>query len=459
LRSWRNFSRGEKALLLLFVLTLPFVHPHIRSDGIGYYAYARSLLIDHNLSFRGDWVDPAGAPFVITGFQDGRPIIDHSTRTGHIANHFSIGPAILWAPFLVTAHAVVLILDHGGWSIPADGLSRPYLAVMAFSTALYGFLGLWLSFQLARRYFEERWAFLATVGIWLASSLPVYMYEEPSWSHAHSAFAVALFLWYWDRTRESRGAWQWIVLGLISGLMCEVYFANGVFLVVLLLESFSSLYEAWREGHRGEMLRLLRCYIIFGASTAVAFTPQLIVRKIIFGSAFALGLYGSRPWNWLSPHFRDVLFSPNRGALLWTPILIPAVVGLFFLWRRVPEVGGKVLLATAGFYFLIAVNPWWHGVESFGIRFFISLTPIFILGLAAACAEFARAWGDAQGAMRRVVTVFALLIVWNLGLVFQWSNNLLPSFGPVGWEEVVFNQFRVVPGEFAHSLHGRLTGK
>jgi hypothetical protein len=455
LQSWQLFSRAEKALLVLFILSLPFVHPKVRSDGTGYYAYARSLIIDHNLSFQGDWKDLASTPFIITRYKDGRPILDYYTQTGHIANHFSLGPAIMWAPFLAVTHYIILGLNHLGWNIPADGHSRPYLIAMAWSTALYGFLGLWLSFDLARKYFDECWAFLATIGIWLASSLPVYMYEDPSWSHAQSAFAVALFLWYWHRTRENRTAMQWFTLGLIAALMCEVYFANGVFLLVLLLESFSNFRAAWGVSDRGEMLRLLRFHAIFAVTMAIAFTPQLIVRKIIFGSPFALGLYASRPWNWLSPHFWDVLFSSNRGAFLWTPILVPSVIGLFFLWRRVPDVGGKMLAATLGFYVLIAVNPWWDGVESFGIRFFVSLTPIFILGLAASCAEFARAWSDIAGATRRAAVVFTLLIVWNLGLVFQLSSNMLPVFGQIIWRDVVFNQFRVVPGEFLHSLRSR----
>ena len=61
---------------------------------------------------------------------------------------------------------------------------------MALATAFYGFLGLLMSFRLACDYVEERWALLATFAIWWASSLPVYMYFNPSWSHAHSAFAV-----------------------------------------------------------------------------------------------------------------------------------------------------------------------------------------------------------------------------------------------------------------------------
>ena len=43
-------------LVLLFVVSLPFVNPWVRGDGVGYYAYARSLLIEHRLDFAPDWL-------------------------------------------------------------------------------------------------------------------------------------------------------------------------------------------------------------------------------------------------------------------------------------------------------------------------------------------------------------------------------------------------------------------
>src|SRR5215467_14758472 len=113
-----------------------------------------------------------------------------------------------------------------GSSVAADGFSAPYRIAMAFATCLYSFVGLFLSFCLARNYASERWALLATIAVWWASSLPVYMYFNPSWSHAHSAFAVALFLWYWHQTRDQRTVVQWLVLGVIVGLMLDVYYAN-----------------------------------------------------------------------------------------------------------------------------------------------------------------------------------------------------------------------------------------
>ena len=158
------------------------------------------------------------------------------TKTGYVENHFSVGPAILWAPVMLAVHGTVLLADHFGAHIAADGYSRPYLLAMALTTACYGFLSLFLAFRIARKYFDEQWAFLATIGIWLASSLPIYMYFNPSWSHALSSFTVALFLWYWDRTRLQRTAGQWAILGLMAGLMGNVYYPNVILLIFPALE-------------------------------------------------------------------------------------------------------------------------------------------------------------------------------------------------------------------------------
>ncbi|HTQ95607.1 MAG TPA: glycosyltransferase family 39 protein [Candidatus Acidoferrum sp.] len=451
---WRSFSRAEKALILLFLMSLPFVHPQVRSDGAGYYAYARSLIVDHNLRFKGDWDTQGDTPYIVTGLENGHPILSYLTPKGYVPNLYSVGPAILWAPFVACTHFGIVVLNHLGANIPADGHSRPYLVTVALATALYGFVGLWLSFQMARKYFGDRWAFFATVGIWFASSLPVYMYEDPAWSHALSAFTVSFYFWYWLRTKENRTNPQWVVLGLISGLMCEVYFANGVFLLVLAIEAIGTFHRKWKRGelNSSSIGRLTGSYLLFSVSAILAFAPQLIVRQIIFGTPLALGLYGSREWDWRSPHFWEVLFSPNRGAFLWTPILIPSVLGLFFLRRRASEIATYFLAAAGCFYLLISVDPWWHGVESFGIRFFVSLTPVFVMGLAAACARFAEAWGNLQEVTRRVAVIITLLIVWNLGLVFQIRDHLLPIFGQIHWKDVVYDQFRVVPGELARAF-------
>src|SRR6266436_3882583 len=244
--------RSERLLLLLFLFSLPFLNPWVRGDGVGYYAFARAPLIEHSLDFTKDY-QHANESFRGPRLDESnQPRADFRTSTGHLENHFTVGPAILWTPFLLLTHLGVLLARALGSSVAADGFSAPYRITMALATALYGFLGLILAFRLARQYLEERWALLATLSIWWASSLPVYMYFNPSWSHAHSSFAVALFLWHWHQTRSSRTTRQWIVLGLLAALMTNVYYLNAVLLtapgIEALLRYRQALYEPDSSG-------------------------------------------------------------------------------------------------------------------------------------------------------------------------------------------------------------------
>ena len=441
--------RYETLLFLLFVLTLSLVNPWVRGDGVGYYAYVRSFLIEHDLHFEKDW-QAANPSFKMGRVQSNGEIrVDQYTSTGHLTNHFSVGPAMLWAPFLLVVHLAVLGFNKLGAHIPADGYSRPYLIAMALGTSTYGFLGLYLAFRLARKYFEERWAFLGTLGIWFGSSLPVYMYFNPSWSHAHSAFAVALFLWYWHRTRERRTAQQWVLLGACSGLMIDVYYPNAVFLLIPVLEALAAY---WRVLGRNSAAvgRLLANHVLYSLAVLVTFLPTLLTRKILYGSAFELG-YTER-WLWTSPALKDVLFSTNHGLLSWTPILIPAVLGLCLFSKADRWMAGYLGVAFLAFCYLIASYSNWHGISSFGNRFFVSLTPVFILGLTASVAAFARLFNRAGRAFAATGMIVGLFILWNAGLVFQWGTHMIPVRGPVSYRAMAYNQVAVVPVQIAHTL-------
>ena len=453
LRLWNSLSRYEKALIILFALTIPFVHAQVRGDGIGYYAHARSLLINHNLEFRGEWHDPRKE--IMNLPLDGRHVVRNPiTETGHLPNYWSVGPAVMWAPFLVAAHATVLGLNRLGWQISADGRSWPYLWAMAGASTLYVFTGLFLSFSLARRYAEERWAFLATLGIWLGTTLLIYIYVDPSWSHGQSVFCTSLFLWYWLRTRASRSNEQWVVLGLISGLMLDVRFDSIVFLIAPLEDSLSSCYHAWRTRQTAPHLlpNVIYSSVLYAMSVVVGFLPTLITRQIIFGSPLRFGVYTSQPWNWTSPAFVGVLFSSNHGLLVFTPVLVLAIAGLFLLSRGpYPEAKTYIAIALA-FYCLISFFPWWDSTVGLGNRYFIALTPIFIVGLAYAFSRAARFWTNARAATWRFGTILVLLVIWNLGLVYQWCTFMLPIRTQVYWEEVLYNQFRVVPVKLLEDL-------
>jgi hypothetical protein len=451
-----RITKYEGTLILLFLVTLPLVNPWVRGDGVGYYAFARAMLVEHRLDFTRDWLSAN------TSFRRGR--VDSSgrltpeqyTTTGHIDNHFSIGPAILWAPFLITAHVGVVGYDRFGGHTIADGFSRPYRLAMALGTALYGFLAILLSFRLARKYVPEQWAFLASLGIWFGSSLPVYTYFNPSWAHAPSAFAVALFVWYWVRTRSNRTRFQWIVLGLLGGLVMDCYYMNAILVLLPLLESAVGYQNAFAG--RGDQLprEIFLKNVVFSAAILFAFLPTLITKKIIYGSYFDFG-YTER-WFWQSPALLKVCFSSNHGLFSWTPIALLAVGGLLFLRKYDRALSFSLLAVVAVYLYALGCYQDWHGISSFGNRFLVSLTVIFVLGLASFVAWFEQSW---QGwkAFALGWSGTAILVIWNLGLMFQWGMHLIPERGPISWRDAAVNQFAVVPGQATRSIKGYFSGR
>lgn len=450
-----NKSRHfERALLILFLLSLPLVNPWVRGDGVGYYAYARAPLINHNLDFTYDYQSANQGMREARIDENGQPKPEFRTVTGHLDNHFTVGPAILWSPFLLIAHAGVLVARALGAHVAADGYSAPYRFAMALSTCLYGFLGLFISYRLARKYVGAVWAFLATLAIWGASSLPVYMYFNPSWSHAHSAFICALFLWYWDATRETRNTTQWVILGLVVGLMLNVYYANAMLLCILAIEALAQYRRLWRSGAGAPdtVFQLVGRHLLFGLVVVVVMLPTFLSRWAVYGGPFRTGYIPLRNFLWGSPVFYSVLFSSNHGLLSWTPLIAIALLGLFFFALRVPKVGGPMFAGVVAFYLFMSTYPDWAGISSYGNRFFISLTALFILGLGFLLERVASWFARPAAAVAALSGVLTCFVLWNVGLMYQWGTHLIPARGPISFHEATVNQFTTVPSQLSAHL-------
>ena len=77
-----------------------------------------------------------------------------------------------------------------------------------------------LSSAIARRVVGHGTA--AAVAIWLGTPLLFYMYVAPPFSHAPSAFAVALFVTIWLKVRKTWSIGGAVALGLAAALMAMV---------------------------------------------------------------------------------------------------------------------------------------------------------------------------------------------------------------------------------------------
>jgi hypothetical protein len=137
--------------------------------------------------------------------------------------------------------------------------------------------------------------------------------------------------------------------------------------------------------------------------------------------------------------------------------VLPALVGLALLWRYDREFAVCSWASFAALYYIVAAHPDWHGISSFGNRFFISLAPLFILGLAVFLQQASHWFQQTKVAIAASAAAIYVLIIWNLAFIFQWGTGMIPHVGPVSWRQVAYNQVRVVPASLGGNLRAYFT--
>jgi hypothetical protein len=438
----RPSSAGATWLVVLaFLLSLPAVTTRINaSDEIQFFAWLHSWTFDRDVDFDNEYqyffeAGPGRNPGFVDTFLEG------TNEAGRRPNFAPIGSAILWLPFYAAGH-----LAAGLSGVATDGFSHPYIAAMSYGSAVYGLLAVVLSAAIAQRLLG-RSGLGAALLVWLGTPLLFYMYVAPGFAHACSAFAVALFIWIWLRTRERWSIAGVVALGLSAALLPMVREQDAFFVVGPAID-FGRW--AWRqlandgEGSGARSGRRVLLVAVVGLVTSVAaYTPQLASYLALNGHPGPTQTV-ARKMSWTSPHFVEVLLSLEHGLFLWTPLALVAAGGLAWLCvgagrrtqaaatRDTPATDGRphpdlvwiarlmVLMGVLQVYVSGSVESW-TVAGAFGQRRFVALTPLLTVGLAALWPAPA-----ARAVHRWAVVAMAMVLVWwNLGLMAQFGLHLM----------------------------------
>jgi hypothetical protein len=416
-RLWPSTDRrAYNWLLALFAVTIVLAFtPTIKSDGMGYYVYLRSLTIDGDLNFGNDY----------RGWPDGRPPEEHvtpQTATGYYVNFFSIGPALLWSPLYGAAHAIMLGGRALGQPWQADGYAPIYFVLTAFGSALAGLVLLLVGYQICRRWVGPPTALLAVVTAFFGSNLLYYTLREGGFAHGLSAATACVYVLAWLRLEERPSVWRWAQLGAAAGPMIVTYWVGGLVLVLPVFTFARLVIAALRAApaQRGRKIgELLAGGSVAAALLVVCFSPQMIAWRLIYG-AFLTVPQGS---GFVTPqtfHGVDMLFAPLHGLLPWTPALFVGIFGLALLWMRSCYLAAALTTALAAYFLYNAWLPDWHGSGAFGLRRLTLLAPWFMLGLALVFDTLRR-----RSPLLPAIPA-ALTVGWATLVLIRYDLDLIP---------------------------------
>jgi hypothetical protein len=339
-------------------------------DVSGYYLYLPAVIVYHDIKQLKWWgaIEQQYHPGPGMG-----QALQHPS--GNYVMKYPMGQALQFLPWFLTAHVLAEPLGY-----PADGFSRPYQAAISWGSLLVALLGLLFLRRVLLYYFSD--GIVASVLVLLVFGTNYFEYAGITGAMTHNwLFTLYSILLYSTIQFYRRPSIGWAALiGLLVGWAT---LTRPTEVLSALIPMFWGVYSMATLRHRVVFFKEHFSKIAFavGIAGSVMFL-QLLYWKYAVGE-WVVYSYEGQGFTWFPPHIENVLWSARAGWLVYSPIMIFAVVGLFMLRKRVPEVFFTVLVyCLSALYITSAWDIWWYG-GSLGQRAMVQGYPLWAFGLGS----------------------------------------------------------------------------
>ncbi len=400
----------------LFLLT-PWIHGN---DGAGYYAPVRSIIVDGDFDLENEYIYFSRSREVASLRLD--------AHTQKYYSQYPFGTSMLWLPAVSTAHFISKITGK-----PVNGYTRLYYWFVCLTSALLAFWALISGYKFLRKRYGLESAYWSVLGVWLGTSLFYYMFFESSMSHAFSFALITFFILHFYRIwgNANTGYGVWFLGGLLLGIIAIIRLQDlltGLLPLGILMYYFIN--------QRLNFFSFLRVGGIFLSGFILGILPDLIVNTIdhgtplAYGTAIYTGSFAADQW-WYA---LKVMFSANHGIFFWSPLAFLAILGLL-----IKRAFFTNLLLAVFFSQVILTGFWyaWNGAQSFGHRFFVGYTFIFVLGITAL-------FDICQNNRKLLKFLISGLVLLNVMLMVQYGLRMIETEGPLDLL-VFFENFKTIP--------------
>lgn len=331
----------------------------IFADKAGYYVYLPATFIyNWNGQEMPDSIDKK------TG--RGFDIINN-----YITTKYPMGVAIMMSPFWLINHYFI--------AQPNDGFSFSYTLTSCVSSTFYVLLGLFISYACFKKYASPITSLLITISILLSTNLFYYTVIETGMSHSFSFFWFTLLLFMTLKIKDQNKITykDAFILGICIGFILLLRPINIVFCfpyVLILLINNPNKKQMVKD------LLFSKKSLLLYLLTGLLFLPQLFYYSYISTISPA---YGGTGFPYLTnPRILEVLFAPNNGMFLYTPILFFIFCTLFIYKKNIPFVVPICIL----FGSIVYLYGSWQNYElgcSFGHRSVVEFYTLLFLPLTS----------------------------------------------------------------------------
>lgn len=334
----------------------------IAMDVVSYYAYLPATFIFHDIKLENRESFDKGI-FWPEPLPDGNQVIKTT-----------MGMSILYSPFFFISHAIASLSGQ-----EAYGYSSVYKLGLLLSSLFYLFIGLLFLRRILKIYFSESIVALTILVIVLGTNLLNYASYDACMTHVYNFALINVFVWYtikWYKNQRLPGL---IFLGMLSGLITLIRPSNMVVLVFFFLYGVSSK-ETLVQRVRLVFSRF-HWFLLMAFAFTLVWVPQFLYWWYVTGS-FMVDSYPDERFFWGNPHIIDGLFSYRKGWLVYTPVMVFALLGIVLLFRKMKDFSWAVLVfMVLSLYIIVSWWCWWYG-GSFGMRSFVDYYGLLAIPMA-----------------------------------------------------------------------------
>ncbi len=372
----------------------------IVSDVINYYGYLPATFIFHDLGIKkAETID--NGTFWAVHLPNGNNVIK-----------MSMGLSMIYAPFFFVGHAAAKLLGY-----EAYGFSEPYKFALTISYLFYLLIGLIYMRKILLRYFSDKIAAISIVAIALGTNLLYYASIEGTMSHIYNFALFNVFIWHTMKWHDKPTFKRLFGLGALAGLIVLIRPSNVVVLIIFFLFNVSSFLLLKEK--IGFVLKKIHWFLGMLLAFLLVWLPQFIYNIHFTGHLFFYS-YTNEGFFFTNPQIIDGLFSYRKGWLLYTPLMIISLIGVFYSVFKKREYSWAILIFTVlNIYLIFSWWCWWYG-GSFGQRSFVDSYGLLAIPFALILSEAERI---KKGIYKALIGIVLLLIVFNNFQVQKYTHG------------------------------------